>query len=64
MSKNLKGKNAFTSLRINRAAEEEIKKYNNNGIHFAYSASKDSNNKNNKISRNINQKNIQMVLLN
>ena len=56
MSKNLKGKNAFTSLRINRAAEEEIKKYNNNGIHFAYSASKDSNNKNNKISRNINQK--------
>ena len=26
MSKNLKGKNAFTSLRINRAAEEEIKK--------------------------------------
>ena len=58
MSKNPKGKNAFTSLRINRAAEEEIKKYNNNGIHFAYSASKNSNskNKNNKISRNINQK--------
>ena len=57
MSKNPKGKNAFTSLRINRAAEEEIKKYNNNGIHFAYSASKNSNsnNKNNKISRNINQ---------
>ena len=57
MSKNPKGKNAFTSLRINRAAEEEIKKYNNNGIHFAYSASKNSNsnNKNNKISLNINQ---------
>ena len=58
MSKYTKGKNAFTSLRINRAAEEEIKKYNNNGIHFAYSASKNNNNnnKNNKISINLNKK--------
>ena len=57
MSKNLKGKNAFTSLRINRTAEEEIKKYNNNAIHMAYSASKNNNNNNNKnISKNSNQK--------
>ena len=57
MSKNLKGKNAFTSLRINRTAEEEIKKYNNNAIHMAYSASKNKNNNNNKnISKNSNQK--------
>ena len=54
MSKNLKGKNAFTSLRMNRAAEEEIMKYNNNAIHLAYSANKNTNQNYNNISKNIN----------
>ena len=51
MSKNLKGKNAFTSLRMNRAAEEEIMKYNNNAIHLAYSANKNTNQNYNNINQ-------------
>ena len=37
ISLNKKTKNAFTSLRMNRVAEEEIIKYNNNSIHYTYS---------------------------
>ena len=55
MSRKPKGKNAFTSLRINRVAEEEIMKYNNNAIHLSYSATKNNNNNNNnQLLKNLN----------
>ena len=47
MSRKPQGKNAFSYLRINRAAEEEIQKFNNNVIHMSYSTT-DNNNNNKK----------------
>ena len=48
MSKKTKGKNAFTSLSINRVAQEEIQKYNNNAIHLTYSPTENNNSKINR----------------
>lgn len=55
MSRKPKGKNAFTSLRINRVAEEEIMKYNNNAIHLTYSAMDNNNLNNNRFPKRLNQ---------
>ena len=55
MSKKTKGKNAFTSLSINRVAQEEIQKYNNNAIHLTYSPTENNNLKNNRFPKRPNQ---------
>ena len=55
MSKKPKGKNAFTSLYMNRVAEEEIKKYKNNAIHLSYSTTENNNPKYNQLSKKPNQ---------
>ena len=55
MSKKTKGKNAFTSLSINRVAQEEIQKYNNNAIHLTYSQTENNNLKNNRFPKRPNQ---------
>ena len=55
MSRKPQGKNAFSYLRINRAAEEEIQKFNNNVIHMSYSTSDNNNNKKNIYPKRPNQ---------
>ena len=63
ITKNQKKINTFTSLRMNRVAEEEIIKYNNNAIHYTHSSMENKNliknkyNTANKYSNSPNDKN-------
>ena len=55
MSRKPQGKNAFSFLRINRAAEEEIQKFNNNVIHMSYSTNENNKDKKNLYPKRPNQ---------